>query len=267
MATGRELRISIDGHEYRLAPGQEVTVGRHPSAAIVVHSGDVSRHHLRIYDSPSGWALEDTDSTYGTWIGDKRVEWWTIVGPVRVRLGRPAAGVVMALTPLPVTHPPPPLSQADGHPPTPLLPLTALVLGILLIVVGVFALDWYKADIAVEGPLQTQTTASKGLDLDAGGLGLAAGAIGGVVGILRVRSSDSTQPFGLLVVLASMITAATTLYLMFGPPADDESVVVPGITATADVSPDVGGYVTLAGAIAVGVGGIALLLVPSRSGT
>lgn len=266
MATARELQVSVDGHEYRLAPGQQVTVGRHPAAAIVVQSGDVSRYHLRIYDSPSGWALEDIGSTHGTWIGDKRVKRWMIVGPVMVRLGHPATGVVVVLTPLPVTHSPPPPSRADGQPPTPLLPLIALVLGILFIVVGVFALDWYKADITVEGPLQTHTTASKRLDLDAGGLGLAAGAIGGVAGMLGVRSSDSIRPLGVLVVLASLITAATALYLMFGPPAADESVVVPGITATADVSPDVGGYATLVGAIAVGVGGFALLLAPSRAG-
>jgi hypothetical protein len=260
MAVGRELRIIIDGREFRLAPGQEVMIGRDASAGIVVSGGDVSRRHVRLHDSTSGWVLEDLNSTNGTWIGDRRVNQTTIDAFVLVTLGHSAGRVVVALEPLPVTRPqpaPPPETRPSSQP---LLPLIALALGILLIAVGVLALDWYRADIAIGG--QLQTTASKGLELDANGLGIAAAALGGVIGIFGVRSSVSPRPLGLIVLLTSVITAATTLYLMFGPPADDESVSVPGITAAADVSVDVGGFITLAGAIAIGVAGIALLLMP-----
>jgi FHA domain len=251
MVDRRELRIVVDGREHRLVSGRDVVIGRDASAGIVVPRIELSRRHVLLRDGPSGWVLEDLNSTNGTWISGRRVHQTTIDGFVHVTLGHPGEGVVVALEPVPASRP---------QPSEPLLPLGALVLGILLIAVGVFALDWYRADIVIAG--QPATTASKGLELDADGLGVAAAAIGGVIGLLGMRSSVSPRPLGLVVLLTSVITGATTLWLMFGPPADDESVSVPGITATADISADVGGYVTLAGATAIGIAGIALLLTP-----
>ena len=135
--------------------------------------------------------------------------------------------------------------------------LLLLTIGIIAIAVGLFALDWYQADIDLAG--QLQTTASKKLELDAGGIGVAAAALGGVIGILGVRANVSQRPLGLVVLAAAIITAITTLYLMFGPPADDEVISVPGLTATADVEPDIGGYVTLAGSVLIAVAAISLL--------
>jgi hypothetical protein len=263
MAVGRALRIIIDSREFRVAPGQDVVIGRDASAGITIRGSDLSPHHVRLHDSRSGWVLEDLNSTNGTWITGERVYRTTIDAFVLVTLGRPERGVVVALEPVPVRHrppTPPSRTRAPVPPSQPLLPLGALIVGILLIAVGVFALDWYRADIVIAG--QPATTASKGLELDADGLGVAAAAIGGVIGLLGMRSSVSPRPLGLVVLLTSVITGATTLWLMFGPPADDESVSVPGITATADISADVGGYVTLAGATAIGIAGIALLLTP-----
>jgi FHA domain len=260
MAVGRALRIIIDERKYRLAPGQDVIIGRDGSAGIAIPGVGLSRHHVWLHDSPSGWVLEDLNSSNGTWIAGRRVYKTTIDGFVLVTLGRPGEGVVVALEPVPVSSQPPTPPPATRPPSQPLLPLGALAAGILLIAVGVFALDWYRADIVLAG--QPATTTSMGLELDGDGLGLAAAALGGVIGILGIRSSVSPRPLGLIVLLTAVITAATTLYLMFGPPADDESISVPGLTATAEVSADVGGFITLAGATAIGIAGFALLIMP-----
>jgi FHA domain len=262
MASGRELRIIIEEREFRLAPMQQVIIGRDPSAGIVVSGHDVSRQHLRLYDSPSGWMLQDLNSANGTWIGGQRVNHTTIGAFVLVTLGHREGPTVIALEPVPVTRPQP-SPPRDREPSQPLFTVITLAFGILLIAVGLFALDWYRADIVIDGQLQTTASVSEGVELDADGLGVAAAALGGAIGILGLRSSISHRPLGLIVLLTSMITAATTAYLMFGPPADDQFVSVPGLTATAEVSADIGGFVTLAGAVAVGVAGIALLLGPA----
>lgn len=74
------LRLSLDGDDYVLLPGHEVTVGRDPRCTVPVDQRHtlVSRHHLVFRHQNGGWWLEDTSSK-GSHVDGRR-----IVGPYRV---------------------------------------------------------------------------------------------------------------------------------------------------------------------------------------
>jgi hypothetical protein len=60
----------------------EVTIGRDPTAEILINDAEISRHHAAIKASPEGYLIEDLGSTNGTIINGQR-----IVGPHVLREG------------------------------------------------------------------------------------------------------------------------------------------------------------------------------------
>ena len=66
-----------------------VTIGRAPDSGLVLTDDYASNHHARLVPVADGWQVEDTGSTNGTYVADKRV---TGTAPVKVgvpiRIGR-----------------------------------------------------------------------------------------------------------------------------------------------------------------------------------
>ncbi|HYZ16802.1 MAG TPA: FHA domain-containing protein, partial [Candidatus Acidoferrum sp.] len=57
----------------RVAIGDGVTIGRESDNGVVVRDARVSRHHARILADDDGWAVEDADSSNGTYLDGARV--------------------------------------------------------------------------------------------------------------------------------------------------------------------------------------------------
>ncbi|NPA27275.1 MAG: FHA domain-containing protein [Chloroflexi bacterium] len=59
--------------EPRPLEGPEVRVGRSQDNDIVLPLPEVSRHHARLFPQGDGWAIEDLNSTNGTWVNSTRL--------------------------------------------------------------------------------------------------------------------------------------------------------------------------------------------------
>jgi pSer/pThr/pTyr-binding forkhead associated (FHA) protein len=66
-----------------------ITIGRADDATISLADDYVSNHHARLVPSGQDWLIEDTGSTNGTFVGDKKVT-TPVVVPVgsRIKIGR-----------------------------------------------------------------------------------------------------------------------------------------------------------------------------------
>jgi len=97
---GPELRVTAAGHETVLDGNDEMTVGRGSAAGIQVDDELVSRHHAVLRLEHGGWVLEDEKSTNGTFCDGRLTRRIEVDGPLVVRLGDPARGPALRLTPL-----------------------------------------------------------------------------------------------------------------------------------------------------------------------
>lgn len=61
------------GMTYLLPPGN-TTVGRHPESDIFLNDVTVSRHHCRFKIADDSLSLEDSGSTNGTYVNEKRID-------------------------------------------------------------------------------------------------------------------------------------------------------------------------------------------------
>lgn len=77
-ATGGRLVSLVDGREYAV-PAAGVTIGRDPSADIVVAATEVSRRHVTIAPDQQGYLLTDL-STNGVWVNGTRVAQQQVLG-------------------------------------------------------------------------------------------------------------------------------------------------------------------------------------------
>jgi hypothetical protein len=66
-----------------------VTIGRAADSSIVLNDDYVSNHHAQLVPRGAEWLIEDTGSTNGTFVGEKKVT-TPVVVPVgsRIRIGR-----------------------------------------------------------------------------------------------------------------------------------------------------------------------------------
>ncbi len=60
----------------------EMTIGRAPGCAIVIHDTFASQLHARVFLRDGLWFVEDLGSTNGTWVNRTRVH-----GPARLEIG------------------------------------------------------------------------------------------------------------------------------------------------------------------------------------
>lgn len=66
-----------------------VTIGRAPDCGLSLTDDYASNHHARLVPNGDGWQVEDTGSTNGTFVADKRVAAPTAIGVgVPIRIGR-----------------------------------------------------------------------------------------------------------------------------------------------------------------------------------
>ena len=80
------------------APGSEAVVGRDPSCDLVIDRPMVSRRHVRLEDTRDGWVVEDQSSN-GTYLDGARIGRVAIGRGLVLRLGHPAEGPILAISP------------------------------------------------------------------------------------------------------------------------------------------------------------------------
>ncbi len=91
------LRIRWVGGEAAFEPGTIVRVGRDVDAHVQPKNTNVSRHHVEIAHTPTGWVLRDVGSAQGTWRDGRQVESVDVRGTIQVTLGREGRGEVLTL--------------------------------------------------------------------------------------------------------------------------------------------------------------------------
>ena len=94
------LQVIPDGGERVFDASRRVVIGRDPNTAdVIVAEIRASREHAALYfQANAGWVLEDT-SQNGTFLQGVAVTRMVLPGPVVIRLGHPADGQQMRLTP------------------------------------------------------------------------------------------------------------------------------------------------------------------------
>lgn len=75
------------GMTYLLPPGN-TTVGRHPESDIFLNDVTVSRHHCRFKVTDDSLSVEDSGSTNGTYVNEKRIDSSVLSPGDEVMVGR-----------------------------------------------------------------------------------------------------------------------------------------------------------------------------------
>jgi ABC transport system ATP-binding/permease protein len=92
------LVVRAQGSDRSLPAGPAYRIGRDPDGDIVVNDPRVSWQHAVLQFDGTGWVLQDSGSTNGTFLGSERVSRVTVGSGCMVRLGHPADGPVMTLS-------------------------------------------------------------------------------------------------------------------------------------------------------------------------
>jgi S1-C subfamily serine protease len=98
MGRSAGIRVRLAGSEHRFQPGQEVLIGRLPTADVQTDDPSVSREHARLRSEQGVWTLESMGQR-GTYLNGTPVTRLPIGGPMTLRLGDPTTGQELELTP------------------------------------------------------------------------------------------------------------------------------------------------------------------------
>jgi hypothetical protein len=71
------VTVGENGHDVALQ-GERLVAGRLAECAITLEDRNVSRRHTAFVAVPGGWAVEDLDSTNGTWVNGQRAQRQTL---------------------------------------------------------------------------------------------------------------------------------------------------------------------------------------------
>src|ERR1700733_1657929 len=120
VADGVQIRVRTRDIDRVLGDAASYRIGRDPQADISVSDPRVSWNHAVLRRQDSGWILEDSGSTNGTFVDQQRVSRVTVSGDCSVRLGHPADGPQLrcSLVGTPALVPPQRAVPA-GRPPEP----------------------------------------------------------------------------------------------------------------------------------------------------
>jgi RsiW-degrading membrane proteinase PrsW (M82 family) len=112
-AGGGELRLSLDGKDLTVRPGQAARVGRFPDNDLVTEAPTVSRHHAVLRLGNAGWEFENVGSA-PTFLNGQQVTRLMVDRPLALVLGS-TDGPVLRAEP-PAHAPPAGLPGAAGMP-------------------------------------------------------------------------------------------------------------------------------------------------------
>ena len=115
---GGTLRLSFEGRELAVQPGQTVRIGRNPDNELVTDVPTVSRQHAVLHRGPGGWEFENTGSA-PTYVNGQQVTRVTVDRPLSLVLGSADGPVLRAEPVVPAAAPPtapPAAAPATGAP-------------------------------------------------------------------------------------------------------------------------------------------------------
>lgn len=73
--------------QFPLLPGKLWTIGRQSASDLALRHGTISRKHAEIHRLPSGYAVRDEASSYGTFLGERRVREAVLTDGAEIRFG------------------------------------------------------------------------------------------------------------------------------------------------------------------------------------
>lgn len=88
MATHRVV-VRVDGQQFVVHHGEQLTVGRGSANVIVLDHPKVSRRHAIVREEPTGWVFEDAGSVNGSFRDGVRVTRLPLTGKTSLSLGGP----------------------------------------------------------------------------------------------------------------------------------------------------------------------------------
>ncbi len=94
-----DLLIEYDGQQQMVSEGSTAVIGADASATVLVPRPGISRRHAILKQDGDRWVVEDASSRNGTFHGGIRIESLPIEGITTIRLGHPAQGPEIVLTP------------------------------------------------------------------------------------------------------------------------------------------------------------------------
>ena len=119
--SGGEVRLSLEGQDFTVRPGQSARVGRTPDNDLVTDVPFVSRQHAVLRSGPGGWELENVGSS-PTLLNGEQVTRVTVDRPLDLVLGS-ADGPVLHVEPLAAAVATPAgATRIDAPPPPPAVP-------------------------------------------------------------------------------------------------------------------------------------------------
>ena len=97
-AGGAALRLSLDGKDLTVQPGEAARVGRSPDNDLVTEAPTVSRHHAVLRQGSTGWEFANVGSA-PTFLNGQPVSWLAVDRPLALVLGSADGPVLRAEPP------------------------------------------------------------------------------------------------------------------------------------------------------------------------
>lgn len=95
-----DLRVTGASEEVTVPAGTTAVIGADSAATISVARPGISRRHAVVRYDGSQWVIQDASSRNGTFHNGARIQLLDIKGPTTIRLGHPAEGAEIVLTPI-----------------------------------------------------------------------------------------------------------------------------------------------------------------------
>ncbi len=109
-----DLRVTGASEDVTVPAGTTAVIGADSSATIKVARPGISRRHAVVKYDGSHWVVQDASSRNGTFHNGARIQFLDVKGPTTIRLGHPAEGTEIVLTPVTTASKP----SADAKSPT-----------------------------------------------------------------------------------------------------------------------------------------------------
>ncbi|MCL1693789.1 MAG: FHA domain-containing protein [Actinomycetia bacterium] len=95
-----DLRVTGAAEDVTVPAGTTAVIGADSSATIKVARPGISRRHAVVKYDGSHWVVQDASSRNGTFHNGARIQFLDVKGPTTIRLGHPAEGTEIVLTPV-----------------------------------------------------------------------------------------------------------------------------------------------------------------------